>query len=325
MVKRTDLDFKRRVGVITSGRVGRQLTLLRVTLLFVATVAALGASKLIGAATSSRSTKGELLLQANAQAGDAAKYEKFVPEVVSIKRSNQNGNFDSWGMPLGSDTFSARNVTFLRILREAYALGHGTEDNRVVGGPSWLNEDRYDIDAKVDPSVADAIRKLSREERTRAIQHLLFAMLTDRCRLAVHRDTKELPVYQLVIAKGGPKLKEASADELVPADGPNANPRGGSGIWMDARSGPLVGKAVTISDLANMLQYLFSRTVVDKTGLTGKYTFKVRLEQEENASSEDAEAAFLRAFPEQLGLKLESGKGPVEVIVVDHFERPSGN
>ena len=323
MAERTDLNLKSWVEAITSRRVVRDVTLFGTALLFFAAVAAIAAPGLIGTATPP--AKFRLLLQANAQASDAGRYEQFVAEVVSIKRSNQNGNFDSWGMPLGSDTFSARNVTLLRILREAYALGHGTEDNRVIGGPAWLNADRYDIDAKVDPSVADAIRKLSKEDRMKAIQHILFAMLTERCKLAVHRDTKELPVYQLVIAKGGSKLKEASADELVPLSGPNTDPRGGPGIWMDARSGPLVGKAVTTTDLANMLQYLFSRTVVDKTRLTGKYTFKLRLEQDENASDEDAEATFLKALPEQLGLRLESGKGPVEVIVVDHFERPSGN
>jgi uncharacterized protein (TIGR03435 family) len=325
MGKRTDLDFKLRVGVIASGRVGRELTLLGVALLFVAALVALGAPELIGAATSSRSARGELLLSANPQADDTARYEKFVAEVVSIKRRKQNGNFDSWGMPLGSDTFSARNVTLLRILREAYALGHGTEDNRVMGGPSWLNSDRYDIDAKVDPSLADAIRKLPKDERMKAIQHILFAILMDRCKLAVHRDTKELPIYSLVIAKGGSKLKEASPDEVVAPTAPNADPRRGPGVWMEGRLGPLVGKAVTMTDLANMLQYLLSRTTVDKTGLTGTYTFTVRWEQDENASNEDAEASFLRAFPDQLGLKLESGKGPVEVIVVDHFERPSGN
>jgi uncharacterized protein (TIGR03435 family) len=288
-----------------------------------AAVSALAAPELIGAAT--RSAKPRLLLPSSTQPADAGKFEKFISEVVSIKRSNQNGNFDSWGMPLGSDTFSARNVTLLRILREIYAFGHGTEDNRVIGGPSWLNTDRYDIDAKVDPSVADAIRKLSKEDRTKAIQHILFAMLTERCKLAVHLDTRELPIYALVIAKGGSKLKEAGADELVPLTAPNADPRGGPGVWMEGRSGPLVGKAIAMTDLANMLQYLLSRTIVDKTGLTGKYTFKVRWEQDENASEEDSEASFLKAFPEQLGLKLESGKGPVEVIVVDHFERPSGN
>jgi uncharacterized protein (TIGR03435 family) len=323
MAERTDLILKGRVGVISSRRGVRELSFLSGLFLSVGALAALASPMLIGTATAS--AKSQLLAPSNAHVADAGKYEKFVPDVVSIKRSNQNGNSDAWGMPLGGDTFIARNVTFLRILREAYALGHGTEDNRVIGGPDWLNADRYDIEAKVDPSVADAIRKLSREERSRAIQHILLAILTERCKLAVRRDTKELPVYQLVIAKGGPKLKEASADELVPANGPNADLRGGPGVWMEGRSGPLVGKAIGMTDLANMLQYLLSRTIVDKTGLTGKYTFKVRWEQDETASDEDAEANFLRALPDQLGLRMESGKGPVEVIVVDHIERPSGN
>lgn len=323
MAKTSDLDRKRRVGVIRSGHVASDLSFLSGALLFVAAVAGLTVPVTIGAATSS--AKPQVLMLSKTQATDTVEYNKFVAEVVSIKRSNLNNNFDSWGMPPGSDTFSARNVTVLRILREAYAFGHGTEDNRVIGGPSWLNTDRYDMDAKLDPSLSDAIQKLPIDKRTKAIQHILLAMLADRCKLVVHLDTRELAIYALVIAKGGPKLKGAAPDELVPPTDPNADPRRGPGVWMVGRSGPMVGKAVTTTDVANMLQYLLNRTVVDKTGLTGKYTFTLQWEQDENASSEDAEASFLKAFPDQLGLKLESGKGPVEVIVIDRIERPSGN
>jgi bla regulator protein BlaR1 len=317
----TGSDLKTRIRSILSGEIADDLNFSRKAALAAASALTLVAPVLVGAIANPAALRSPSAVMV--QNPDEAKFAAFVPVVVSIKRSHLNTNFDSWGMPLGSDTWSARNTTLLMLLRETYSLGHGTEDHRVVGGPDWLASDRYDIDAKVDPSSVAAFQKLTPEERTSAIHRLLLAILTDRCKLAVHRDTKELPIYDLVVARGGPKLKPASQDELTPSTDPNADPRRGAGVWMQGQT--LIGRAVDMRDLAGMLQYLLSRTVVDKTGLAGKYTFTLRWERDENASSEDAEDSFLGAFPPQLGLKLQSAKGPVEVIVIDRLEKPSEN
>jgi uncharacterized protein (TIGR03435 family) len=167
---------------------------------------------------------------------------------------------------------------------------------------------------------------------------MLQALLADRFKLAVHHETKDLPVYSLVIAKGGFKLQESKPDET--------DPQGRTGMHISGSSGAMRGQLVSMASLAQFLYGRLNRTVLDKTGLTGKYDFMLKWTPDQNqmqpaggfqatsggapggqpALVADAGAPDLfTAVQEQLGLKLESGKGPVEVIVIDHVERPSGN
>ncbi|HEX4274749.1 MAG TPA: TIGR03435 family protein [Bryobacteraceae bacterium] len=217
-------------------------------------------------------------------------------------------------------------------------LGYDVRDFQIARSPSWLATAQYDIAAKITRSAArdlgaekdvaertDAERKAS-SERLRAT---LQSLLADRFALKVHRETKQLPVYVLAVAKGGPKLKtiEDSADT--------------SGGLQPGR-GFLAGTRTGIPFFARTLSQILGRPVLNQTGLTGKYDFELRWTPDQSspngalggqlppsgpgATPPDPNATTIfTAIQEQLGLKLNSGKGPVELLVLDHIERPSGN
>ena len=170
---------------------------------------------------------------------------------------------------------------------------------------------------------------------------MLQALLADRFKLTVHRETRELPVYSLVIGKNGPILQETKPDPSAPpAPGPAAS-RGGSSIRISKMSsGPATMTALhtSASDLADSLSVQLGRTVLDKTGLTSRYDFTLKWTADDaqlplpsgsapppSLTTDPSGPTLFTAVQEQLGLKLEPGKGPVEVVVIDHVERPSGN
>jgi uncharacterized protein (TIGR03435 family) len=194
----------------------------------------------------------------------------------------------------------------------------------------------------MDSSVADAIRKLDPEQRKDARQQMTQALLADRFKLSIHRETKELPVYALVVAKNGPKLQEAKPDATYSngLKGPDGVARKGV---MRMGLGEVTGQGLSISSFARLLSQQLGRTVIDKTGLTANYDFTLHWTPEEGegqlfkgtglapqgadsaAPAESSGPSLFSAIQEQLGLKLESQKGPVEIIVIDHVEKPSQN
>ncbi len=231
------------------------------------------------------------------------------------------------------DGIDVRNIPIGILLGVAF----GVSNDRITGGPEWLT-DRYDVSAKLEPAVADALKKMNPLDRRAARQRMLQVLLTDRCKLVFHRDTKELPVFLLVVAKGGPKFQEGK-----PAD---ASPEGvgGTGTMQFGQNGLLTFKAIPLSALLQILAQQVGRTVLDKTGLTGRYDFTWQFGLNANpaggrggpaggapgganpAASADSEpTSIFTILQEELGLKLDSGKGPVEIIVIDHIERPSEN
>jgi len=264
---------------------------------------------------------------------------KFEYEVATIKPSKPGSGPGGYSFPSGG--FRAANLTLQSLVGAAYNI----RDDQISGAPKWLNSDRYDVEAKMDGSAAADLQKLSRDEQNVARQLMLQALLADRLMLTIHRETKELSVYLLVIAKNGPKLQEARpgdtyADGIKGRDGSpleagNTRTTGGRGARI------LTAHAVPIATLTQMLLAYLGRPVLDKTGLAGKYDFTLTWGPDDNrppslaggASSDGSSSVasdsngppLLTALQEQLGLKLESGKGPLEVIVIDHIERPSGN
>ena len=264
------------------------------------------------------------------------------------------------GFNMAPDSFTASGFTLQALITMAY----GIRDFQLSGAPGWLNSDRYDVEAKMDSLTADALQKLSPDERTATRQKMLQALLADRLKLTIHRETKDGQVYSLVIGKNGSKLKEATAEELAAA--PPTGPRGGGGVGTGGggggggtpvtRGGPgtftmsmgrggtqsMSLQAMPIATLADMLARNVGRPVVDKTGLTGKYDIKLEWSRDDvqmqppppgggpttvnGQSVPDSNApTLMEAIQQQLGLKLESGKGPIENIVIDHVEKPSEN
>lgn len=136
---------------------------------------------------------------------------------------------------------------------------------------------------------------------------MLQTLLADRFRLVLHRETKQLPVYELIVAKGGPKLKESAEDAST-------------FLHTDAKS--ITAAKVAMPMFVKLLSQQMGRSVLDKTGLSENYDFK--LEWTPDEANGDGPSIFT-AIQEQLGLKLEPSKGPVEVLVIDHAEKPSEN
>ncbi|HET9400084.1 MAG TPA: TIGR03435 family protein [Candidatus Acidoferrales bacterium] len=282
--------------------------------------------------------------QSQAQ-NSAAAAPVFEYEVASIKPSKPDatGGFMTIPGPGDvSDTYAARNLPLMGIIREAYGIPMGAEDGRLVGAPGWLSSERYDIEAKIDRTVVEELQKLSPEVRVEVQQQMLQALLADRLKLSVHRESKEVPVYSLVVAKNGSKLQESKPSDAdanaTPA--PGRGGRGGSSLAIRGRGGPLTGQAVPITMLVTVLTTILKRPVLDKTGLTGNYDFTLTWTPDDTQLQTPRDApngqppllppdpngpSIFTAIQEQLGLKLESGKGSVRVIVIDHVERPSGN
>ena len=246
-----------------------------------------------------------------------------VYEVASIKPNKYSSHMLGIGFWLGR--FTATGVTLQELIREAYEV----ENNQISGAPPWLDSERYDIEAKADKAVADELDKLSFDQRVIEYRRMLQTLLADRLKLTLHRENKVLPVYALVIAKNGHKLKEVKPDD--------ADPTG-----MTFGRSLLKGQGVSIAFLVRMLsQQQLGRPVLDKTGLTGKYDFTLQWTPDENRAPtfkgtgdggqeldkppDSSGPSIFTSIQEQLGLKLESQKGPVEVLVIDHVEKPSEN
>jgi bla regulator protein blaR1 len=220
-------------------------------------------------------------------------------------------------------------------LKGLVMLAYDVKDFQVSGGPGWTNSDRYDIDATVEGES----RGTGPAYRTLVLRRLQ-TLLRDRFKLAVHRETKELPIYELVVAKGGFKLQPVKEGSCVPFDAekfraPGSNPMDFCGYGGFGR-GFYEASTVSMADLAYALPMVVGRTVVDKTGITG--IFRIHLTYQfvsppagppdaarDPAPADDAGLSIFTALQEQLGLKLESSKGPVEVLVIDHVEKPSEN
>ena len=198
------------------------------------------------------------------------------------------------------------NTPFKQLLTQAYRV----QGDTIIGGPAWINSDRWDIIAKTEKPA------------TRAQQwEMLKPLLADQFKLQVHTETRQLPEYELVLAKGGAKLHESTAAELAEKE---PSTRIGRGL-IDMHGMP-------ISNLAFFLRSELGRPVIDKTGLTGNYDFKVRWVPDESqpnsggdAPPADSTGPSIFAAIQEFGLKLEAIKGPVEVLVIDHVEKPTGN
>jgi uncharacterized protein (TIGR03435 family) len=194
-------------------------------------------------------------------------------------------------------------------------------DDKFIGIPDWAKAEKFDIEAKVAGADVPTFQKLNFDNR----QLMVRAMLADRFKLRAHHEVREQPVYDLVIAKNGPKLQDAK-----PAEG--SDPGG----TMERKPGQMTAKNVVVSQLVTQLTQTLGRTVVDKTEtLKGKYDFTLTWAPEEAASSASGDSSspppdptgpsIFTAIQEQLGLKLEPARGPVECLVIDHLEQPSEN
>lgn len=214
-------------------------------------------------------------------------------DVASVK-ANKSGLYQS------SISRPGGQVVFENVpLRECigFAYGIGVDQEYALSGPAWLNSDRYDIVAKVAPNTP-------RDQ----VLVILRTLLRERFKLEIHRESRELRVYALTAARGGPRLKKASGSE-------------GNFTF---RSGHIIGSALSMSELANRLSgpvFKLGRPVVNSTGLPGTFDFTLDWTPDDTSVDGAAGPSLFTAIQEQLGLKLEPSKSLVEVLVVDHVER----
>jgi uncharacterized protein (TIGR03435 family) len=246
-------------------------------------------------------------------------------DVISI-RPNKSAN-NMIRMMSTPDGISQSNVPIKSLIASAY----GVKEDLVSGGPGWVDSSSYDIEAKVAGPDVPTYKALTRDQRNLMLQ----ALLTDRFKLATHTETKELPIYELVLAKGGSKLTEAKPGDTYPNGfkGPDGVGHGGM-MRMDGR-GKLSAQGIPMANLVDILSRQLHRTVVDKTGLTGKYDFNLEYTPDDaprgdgpahgDAAPDPNGPTIFTALEEQLGLHLNATKGPVKTIVIDHIDPPTEN
>jgi uncharacterized protein (TIGR03435 family) len=252
----------------------------------------------------------------------AARIPEF--DVVSIKPNKSgSGMFRSMTIP---DGIRSENAPLIMLIRQAYGL-FNSNDDLISGLPDWAKSDRFDIEAKVAGADLDDLKKLNRDQRGLMMQ----ALLADRFKLKAHRETIERPIHSLVVAKGGEKLKPAREGDAYPngIKGPDGVAHGG---MMSMGRNQLTAQGVPVANLVSMLTQITGRTVIDKTGLTGNYDIALKWTPDDGPPpmlngepDPNAPPNIYTAVQEQLGLKLEAGKGPVEGLVIDRLEKPSEN
>ena len=249
-------------------------------------------------------------------------------EVATIKPGQPGATGIRAFGPKGVDRFLAMNVTVKDLIDFAYTID---DDRQVVGLPGWMNSKRYDIDAKVGDAEVAAMSKLPHLRMMDPYRFMQQSLLADRFKLKVHFETRELPIYALVVAKGGPKLKATTMDPANPAE--TVKPR-----FLRLGAGRAAAAGATMGMLAEVLERQpeagnppggRGRMVVDKTNLSGLYDWTLHWTPWQDLSSGESSdsngPALFTALQEQLGLKLEPAKGQVEVVVIDHIEFPSEN
>jgi uncharacterized protein (TIGR03435 family) len=235
-------------------------------------------------------------------------------DVVSV-RQNLNPE-PRWQMGFTADGVWGEDVTLFWAMKEAYLI----PDERCLGAPSWIDEKRFDIQAKYD---TEKYPNLTLEQRNVMLQQ----MLADRFKLVLHHELKDFPVYALEIAKGGVKFPETKPENMHinSTYGPMCH-------ILNSGKGVLEMQGCAIGDLVRHLssrsQRDYGRPILDRTGLKGRYDIKLHWTPETPPGSPPPETEgpwLLTAVQEQLGLQLKATVGPLDMIVIDHAEMPSEN
>jgi uncharacterized protein (TIGR03435 family) len=300
-------DLKKRIVRIMSQHMSTRLSLSRKILLAASGLAAVAGPFALG------------LLHAQAR-------PSF--EVASIKPNKSADRGVRIENQLGR--FRAVNVSLKFLIEFAYDL----KDTQLAGATGWISSDNYDVDAKVESADGED-HKLPSDEELEKRRQMVQSLLADRFKLVLHRDSKELPVYALVVAKSGAKLRESAA--LSSSDNPKPGQR-----MARMSPGELTMNTVPMAMLCDALSRILGRNVIDHTGLKGNYDIALKWTPDESEGqmfkgpgdgdkrdapppSDSTGPSIFKALEEQLGLKLESQKAAVDTFAIEHVERPSAN
>ncbi len=279
-------------------------------------------------------------LQAQATPGPSADKPKF--EVASVRPNTSNDGKVMLGIQPGG-RFTAVNVPAWDLIRQAYSL----QRSQIVGGPDWLETARFDVIAKAEGDIP----RMGPGGPAGPLNFMLQDLLEDRFKLAAHRETREMPIYALMPARADKKLGEGLRPSTADCEAFRGRGRGGPGgpggparglpapgerptCGMMMGPGQVTAGGIPITQLALMLSQMTQRIVEDRTGLAGNFDIDLTFTPERMLQGPPPPGVQLppidpngpsvfTAVQEQLGLKLESTRGPVEVLVIDHVERPT--
>lgn len=334
----TGADLKERIVRIMANRGTRMLDRRRKLLLGIAATLAIAVPLAFGLTHAAQ--------QATTSDVSAANLPNAKFEVASIRPvPQQDVRRVMMHMMYSRGRFSATNFTLKMLLSMAYNV----EFEQIVGGPKWLNSDRFDIEAKIDPAMSAELKKLPPEKATLLREEMLQNLLAERFHLKVEHPTKKMPVYALVVTKHGPRIHPPR-----PADTAKGQKEEFPGTSMGMQKDGELFLRVTqtkLDELAQILSQQVHRTVVNKTGLTGKYDFTLTwapgigngpiMAGPETPAGESGNGpgagvgptpppetsgpSLFTALQDQLGLKLKSEKGPVQVLNVVNATQPTAN
>jgi uncharacterized protein (TIGR03435 family) len=320
----TGADLKKRIVRIMTERLANRLSFGKKMLLTAFGVAVVAGSVVLGVMNAPR-------IRAQSTPTSGAPLPSF--DVASIK-PNHSGDPLRRGIGMRPGMFTVTNST----PKDVIAFAYNVHDFQISEGPSWVNSEQYDIEAKVPDSVVEELRNIPLDQRREKIRLMVQSLLADRFKLKVRYTTKELPVYVLDVDKNGPKLQESKPGDGL--KGPDS--RLGPGTISFGR-GRISGQVIDMKSFVLILSRQLGRTILDQTGLKGTYNFALQWTPDESPPAmptvpegggpgtanppppESSGPSIFTAVQEQLGLKLVSTKGPVEIIVIDHIEKPSEN
>lgn len=242
-------------------------------------------------------------------------------DVASIHEHNPDDSSMFWRS--NPEGFSASNISLQNLAASAYGI---RMMDLVTGGPSWVTGKHFDLSAKVLPADGQGAVKLTDEQRTA----LLRDLLAERFHLQTHLETRTMPVYDLIVSKGGLKMKATSPAEAEPGSHVTDPPRKPNGTSY-VSDGRLQAYGYTMDMIAGQLGAFVGKIVSNRTGLSGKYDFTLEytpegvLARSGEAAAAAARPDLLTALQEQLGLKLVPSKGQLTALVIDHAELPTPN
>ncbi|HEY5381284.1 MAG TPA: TIGR03435 family protein [Acidobacteriaceae bacterium] len=279
---------------------------------------------------SSRGQTGAATAAASALPADAPYVPTMTFDVASVRQNKSDllGGYTmgGWFVP-GTAILRMMNISVENLISNAY----GVHQAQIVGIPKWPWPTVFMVEAKGDSAANEKMATLTKVQQRAEQKHMLQALLEDRFKLKTDWETREGDVYNLVVAKGGPKMgaegsMPPTADELKNF---GAHPVPPLLQKSDGQGYDFIAHGCSMSWLAEMMTGQFGRPVIDKTGLTGKYDFvlkyKGRWDRDRQADDLDPLPPLDRALQEELGLKVETAKGPVKFLVIDHVEMPSAN